>query len=153
MREHVAADSTEPNGWRPTRIEASAGQVARDTFHHVAELIATHLGPEDRAVATATTFWQIGDLAGDLPLTLVDLAAGLELLVSPRVFAESPTTTARRNTYDEIAALILRVCIGDPQRLAAVFRVVAARCEGAPDPKHAALGAIAAREAAELETV
>jgi hypothetical protein len=134
-------------------IMPAALTTALDTLHHTAERIAIGLAPEDHAVATATTFWQIGDLAGDLPLTLGDLALGLELLVSPRAFAESPTTTAYRKTCDDVAALLRQATAGDPRRLAAVLRVVAKHCAGSRDPHHVALGVTAAREAAELEAV
>ena len=49
--------------------------TARDTFHHAAELIATHFVPEEHATATAASFWTIGDIADDAPLSLADLAS------------------------------------------------------------------------------
>lgn len=114
--------------------------TARDTLRHAAERIAIGLACED----TATTFWQFGDIAGDRPLTLADLAVGLELLVSPRAVDESPAITARRKTCDDVAALLRPASAGDPQRLASVLRVVATH--------HAAIAATAAREATELES-
>ena len=125
--------------------------TARETLQHVAERIAIGHAPEEHAFATALTLWQIGDVAGDLPLTLADLAAGLARLVSPRAFAESPTTTALRKTCDEVAALLRPTSAGDPRRVAAVLRVVAAHCAQSRDSHHVAIAATAAREAAELE--
>lgn len=126
--------------------------TARETFRHAADLIAAHLQPEARAFATATTFREIGDIGGDLPLTPADLAAGLELVAQPRGTDEPPPVSARRTTCREIAELLRQsgATEGDPQRLAVVLLQVDACCGGSVAARYRAIAATAAREAAEI---
>lgn len=130
---------------------AATCTTAHDTLHYAAGLIETGLTPEARAAATATTFRELGDLAGDLQLTPGDLTAGLAILGAPSAVAEAPPIAARRRTCSEIAALLRPVPDGDPLRLAAVFRTVEAKLNGSVGARYRAIAATAGREADELE--
>lgn len=128
--------------------------TARDTLRAAAALIAQGFTPEARATAAATTFDQLAEIVGgDLPLSIADLSVGLKLLSTSRSEAEAPNIAARRRTCAEIAALLgAGDGLGDPRRLAAVFRAVAERYATSVDPRHAAIRTTATREAGELDS-
>jgi hypothetical protein len=129
---------------------------AKDTFTSLADLVVGSLQPDGRATATAATLRQLADSAGagDLPLTPADAAAGFALLAPLRDGDPTPVA-ARRRTCGELAVLLgdFSIFPADPQRLAAVFRVVAAHFVGSADPRQAAIAETAAREAVELEAI
>lgn len=133
-----------------TMLAASA-LTARETLYYAAGLIETGLAPEGRAGADAKTFRELGDSAGDLPLTPADLVAGLDLIGAPSHVSEAPPIAARRKTCFEIAELLRPVADGDPQRLAAVFRAIESHFGRSTDDRQKAIAATAGREAAEIE--
>lgn len=129
--------------------------TAKIIFHDVAAIVRAGLQPEGRAEATAATLEQVGDIAGDLPLTLADLYHGFARLAASPGIDERGSIAGRRRTVGEIAALIGGKAGGttasaSPERLAAALDAVVAALAAAEDPRQRAMAATAAREAAEL---
>lgn len=131
---------------------AASATTAHDTLHYAAEKIATGLAPEGRGSATAKTFRELGDSAGDLPLTPADLVAGLDLVAQPQDAEEPAPIAARRKTCAEIAALLRPVATGDAQRLAVVLRAIQSHFGRSKDERQLAIAATAGREASEIDT-
>lgn len=140
--------------------------TARETFNALAGLVVRELQPYSRATAIAATLRQIGDLAGDLPLTMADAASGFQRVSIARGEAEPGNVTGRRLTCRELAGLAFMSLPESretesgppaveirtvPLRLAAVFRAVVDAWGTSTDPREAAIAATAQREASEIE--
>lgn len=136
--------------------------TAQQTYRHIAVLIRDRLEestPPGRRAATAGTFEQVADLAGDLPLTLADARAGFERLsIRPVDRTDEPGhVTGRRKTCGEIAALITADLLahadaGDLERLAAVMDAIATAFSETTDRRQVAMRDTAIREAQELRS-
>lgn len=135
--------------------------TARATLNALADLVVRELQPFSRATATAATLRQVGEIAGDLPLTLADAATGFQRLTFARGEAEPGNVTGRRATCRELAALAFSTLSEVlptesvptiPHCLAAAFRAVYAALGTSLDPREAAIAATAQREASELES-
>lgn len=141
--------------------------TARSTFHHIATLIRSGLEestPPGRRAATAATFEQVAEIAGDLPLSRADARAGFDRLsIRPVDRTDEPANvTARRKTCGEIAALITADSLAyedagdlggaEPERLAAVMDAIASLYVEATDRRQAAMRDTAVREAQELRS-
>ena len=74
------------------------------TFHQLADQVHGHLTPAGRATAVAASLRQIGDLAGDLPLSLTAAAASYQILALAQP-SDTPPTLTRRATCLELADL------------------------------------------------
>lgn len=113
----------------------------------------TGLTPEGRANATANSLCQMGEIGGDLPLTLADCAAGFGRLATAKGEDEPGPVKGRRGTCGELAKLAGDTTDGSPANLAAIFRAVERYFAASSDPRQAAMAATAKREADEIETV
>jgi hypothetical protein len=136
-----------------TNTNSNATQTARETLGRLADLARDSLNPRERADKAAATLREVGDLAGDLPLTYDDARDGFAVLGMDRV-GDSGPVSSRRRTCEELAALLSHnytsTGAGEPRRLAAVYSVVAGLYVGSPDGRRNAMAAIAAREVLEL---
>lgn len=122
------------------------------------ETIASHaekLQPPGRGAAIAASLRQVGELAADLPLDLIDAGTGFYALSQPRPEDkgdQSEKIATRRRTCADLAQIAQAYDLsgGDVQRLAAVLERVAVRFGGSTDPRQDAMAWTAAREAKEL---
>jgi hypothetical protein len=127
--------------------------TARTTLLALAVLVRNGMQPEGRANATASSLDQVGEIGGDLPLTLADAAAGFAHLAQPKGEGEPGNVLGRRKTCGELATLAGDAEGGNPANLAAVLRAQEKAFEGSEDPRQKAMADTARREAEELEAL
>lgn len=127
--------------------------TARYTMNALADAVAAGMQPPGRGHHTAATLRQTADIAGDLPLSLGDAALAYLWLGQPYESDDAPIA-ARRKTCIELSQLAVHedessADVAYPRMADVLDRVVAA-LDGSDDPRHRAIAATAAREAAEL---
>jgi hypothetical protein len=169
LRYHGQADSTTRADLLEAWICAHAAHIAmpfeerfkrppmtaKECFETIAQHAAKVLTPPARGAAVAASLRQIGELAADLPLDLIDAGTGFYVLSQTReedAGDNSERIAARRKTCGELAGIAQSYdpSGGDILRLAAVFDRVVERFTGSADPRQDAMAWTAAREATEL---
>jgi hypothetical protein len=104
-----------------------------------------------RENATRGSLNQVGEIAGDLPLSLPDCAAGFAALAKAKAEGEPGNVVGRRKTCGELAVFAGDSEGGNVANLAAVFRAVETHFASSDDPRQKAMAGTAKREADELE--
>jgi len=134
-------------------MSASVPGTARDTLHEIALLISAHGLGGQPAPDLVYALQLSAEIAGELPLSVADVASGVLLVEQPRATGAPDAITARRKTCVEIRALIGPTTPGVPARLAAVYRAVERQLFGTTIAREAAIAATAGREASEIEAL
>jgi hypothetical protein len=116
------------------------------------ETVKQQMQPEDRAIATSKTLWQLSVLM-PIDVTLADLIVGWQILARPAAEQEPINIERRRITCGELATLASPFAVRQGRLSQAIktWQAWQNAFDKSDDPRQATMAATFARELAELQ--